>query len=81
MRLSLQTSDTQPVTKAASDSTAPAFLDADFVKQLLGSADVDPNDPMIQAALAQMNLEKKDEDGADAKRRKKDDDESTGDRK
>jgi hypothetical protein len=33
---------------------AGAFLDADFVNQLLSSVDVDQNDPLIQAALAQM---------------------------
>ena len=30
------------------------FLDAAFVSELLGSVDVDLNDPLIQAALAQL---------------------------
>ena len=52
---------------AAATSTAPAamtaaagapdsnFLDSAFVSQLLESVDVDQNDPLFQAALAQIN--------------------------
>ena len=31
------------------------FMDPAFVSQLLGSVDVDQNDPLFQAALAQLN--------------------------
>ena len=51
----------------------PSFLDAEFVRQLLGGVDVDPNDPMVQAALAQMSADREEEEGKDAKRMKKDD--------
>ena len=40
-----------PAPAPASDPAA--FIDPSFVSQLLGSMDVDPNDPLIHAALAQ----------------------------
>jgi hypothetical protein len=42
------------------------FLDDDFVNQLLGSVDVDPNDPAIVAMRAQMKP--KDETSDDSKK-------------
>jgi hypothetical protein len=85
MRLSMQTSTLPTHANSADVSTSAkeqAFLDPEFVKQLLGGADFDPNDPLIQAALAQMNIEaagsaenkKKGEDESDAKKRKSDED-------
>ena len=45
----------QPTSSAGTDSTGGgSFLDPAFVSQLLGSVDVDQNDPLIQAALAQL---------------------------
>lgn len=44
---------------APSSSSASAFEDPSFVNQLLGTADL--NDPLVQAAIAQLNA------GADAK--------------
>jgi hypothetical protein len=37
------------------DPSTAAFLDSSFVSQLLESVDVDQNDPLFQAALAQIN--------------------------
>ena len=61
-------STTAPAAAAATTSTTPAsttvaaagapdsnFLDSAFVSQLLESVDVDQNDPLFQAALAQIN--------------------------
>jgi hypothetical protein len=64
-------SATAPAAAAATTSTTPAaaataataaagasdsnFLDSAFVSQLLESVDVDQNDPLFQAALAQIN--------------------------
>jgi len=38
--------------------TANDTIDADFMNQLLGSVDADINDPLIQAALAQLQGDK-----------------------
>ena len=64
LELSMQADDTSlPLPPFASASTLPPvppasvaseFLDSAFVSELLGSVDVDLNDPLIQAALAQM---------------------------
>lgn len=43
-----------PPPAAVASSTSMPALDADFVNQLLGSVNVDPNDALIQAALAQL---------------------------
>jgi hypothetical protein len=48
-----------PATSTASQGASAAgndmaFLDPNFVNELLGSVDVDLNDPLIQAALAQL---------------------------
>lgn len=72
MRLSMETSSA-PV-ESSSGAATGGFLDAEFVKQLLGGVDVDPNDPLIQAALAQMGAAQQEDDANDAKRRKSDDD-------
>lgn len=57
--------------EAASDAKAAAFLDPSFVNNLLtGLPGVDPNDPKIQAAMAQLNKSGAKKDG-----NKKDDDE------
>ena len=58
-----------------------AFLDPAFISELLGSVDVDQNDPMVQAALVQMGIEKgekenakeTDKDSPENKKRKGDD--------
>ena len=51
------TSTTPAATTAAAAAGAPDsnFLDSEFVSQLLESVDVDQNDPLFQAALAQIN--------------------------
>jgi hypothetical protein len=56
------TSTTPAATTAAATTAAAAagapdsnFLDSAFVSQLLESVDVDQNDPLFQAALAQIN--------------------------
>jgi len=46
-------------TAAAGGSTNPEFVDQEFIHQLLGSVDVDLNDPLIQAALAQFQEQQK----------------------
>ena len=55
---------TLPATLSASNTggnilgdlgSASGFMDPAFVSQLLGSVDVDQNDPLFQAALAQLN--------------------------
>lgn len=61
-------------TQSGDANETPSFLDAEFVKQLLGGVDVDPSDPMVQAALAQLSADKQEEEGKDSKRMKKDDD-------
>lgn len=39
----------------AASSSSDMFIDPAFVSQLLGSVDVDSDDPLIRAALAQIN--------------------------
>lgn len=69
MRRALQLS----VSGATADSEpSAAFVDADFVNQLLGAAGQD--DPLIQAALAQLSETKPDEKGDDASKKRKGDD-------
>ena len=57
------------------------YLDPIFINELLGSVNVDRNDPMVQAALAQMGVDRGDKknesekDGSVNKKRKGDDDE------
>ena len=51
------TAPTNPTPAAAagtSAATGSTFLDPDFVNALLQSSDLDMNDPLIQAALAQL---------------------------
>eukprot|EP01041_Mallomonas_annulata_P003290 gene3290-6518_t len=66
MRLAMEMSmhpdsDSAPAASVTATSTSTAadgsdlFLDPAFVSQLLGSVDVDMNDPLIRAALAQIN--------------------------
>ncbi len=60
---------------AESDSK-PSFLNPEFVKQLFGENDVDLNDPVIQAALQQLEDDskgKKDDSSGGSKKRKGDD--------
>ena len=76
LRMSMET----PLGQPSEAMETPSFLDAEFVKQLLGGVDVDPNDPMVQAALAQMGADREDDEGKDAKRMKKDDEEQGGDK-
>jgi hypothetical protein len=68
-------SDTPAATATAADdsSTSSAFLDPAFVSQLLGSVDVDQNDPLIQAALAQLQGKgdaKEEDDNKESRKRK-----------
>ena len=44
-----------PAPAAPAAPAAGAYMDGDFVNQLLGSVDVDPNDPFIAAAREQLN--------------------------
>jgi hypothetical protein len=46
---------TAAATAAAAGAPDSNFLDSAFVSQLLESVDVDQNDPLFQAALAQIN--------------------------
>lgn len=85
MRLALAMSleeESNATSQSTSDNSAPAvLLDADFVSQLLGSVDVDHDDPLIQAALQQLtsggssNDEEKlnDDEKKNSKKRKEDD--------
>jgi hypothetical protein len=63
-----QSTTNAPSTSSAATSANTAesgVLDADFVNQLLGSVDADMNDPLILAALQQLNssnAEKKDDE-------------------
>ena len=52
---------------AQADASGSNFLDSAFVSQLLESVDVDQNDPLFQAALAQINQASAKEKGADEK--------------
>ena len=60
------------------------FLDSGFINELLGSVEVDRDDPMVQAALAQMGVNREDEengtqkDSTVNKKRKGDGDEKEG---
>merc|ERR1711991_497086 len=62
------------------DSLGNAFLDPAFINDLLVSVDVDGDDPMVQAALAQMGVDREDEkieddkDSSSNKKRKGDED-------
>lgn len=49
------TTATTPAATAAAGAPDSNFLDSAFVSQLLESVDVDQNDPLFQAALAQIN--------------------------
>jgi len=88
--MALELSHATGVSSAEATSAAPhsagsavpsenaAFLDPAFISQLLGSVDVDQNDPAIQAALAQMGVlpPKDDEEGKSPENKKrKDEDE------
>lgn len=58
MSLDIRPAD-QAATPPANTSNDSAFLDPEFVSQLLGSVDVDLNDPLIQAALQQLQSDSK----------------------
>lgn len=63
-----QTPTTSTAAAASADPNSSSFLDSAFVSQLLESVDVDHNDPLFQAALAQLNEgapkgDKKEEEG------------------
>ncbi len=61
-----KTSEDTSTSAAMEVDAGTALLDADLVNQLLGSVDADPNDPIIQAALQQLNSgKKKAEDSSD----------------
>jgi hypothetical protein len=49
------TTSTTPAATTAAGAPDSNFLDSAFVSQLLESVDVDQNDPLFQAALAQIN--------------------------
>ncbi len=65
MRLAMQLS-------VGAEAASTSFVDADFVNQLLGAADQD--DPLIQAALAQLSGAKPDGGGEDASKKRKEED-------
>ncbi len=73
LQLSVSDSAPAPATPApaAAATASTSFVDADFVSQLLGAADQD--DPLIQAALAQLNANQQGEEGDNSKKRKGDD--------
>ncbi len=52
MRLALEMSSTTTTSAAQSNHS---FIDSAFVSELLGAHDVNLDDPLIQAALAQLN--------------------------
>ena len=68
-----QNPSTSSTSKNEADST---FLDPAFINQLLGSVDVDQNDPLIQAALAQMGVQGKPEDASPETKKRKNEDEN-----
>lgn len=89
MRLALAMSMEEELNSAANNntltstteenSTPAVLLDTDFVSQLLGSVDVDKDDPLIQAALQQMSSGSGNNDGEE--KEKADDNNSSGSRK
>lgn len=75
LEISMQGDDTKS-TNTATAVTNNSFLDPAFINELLGSVDVDQNDPLIQAALAQMGVlpsAKSDDASPDSKKRKGED--------
>lgn len=66
LQLSVANDESSSSSAPAPSSSASAFEDPSFVNQLLGTADL--NDPLVQAAIAQLNA------GADAKNNKDKDD-------
>lgn len=77
MALQLSVANDAPSSSSASapsSSSASAFEDPSFVNQLLGTADL--NDPLVQAAIAQLNAgadTKSNNDAEKSKKRKGDD--------
>jgi len=45
------------------------FLDPAFVREMLGDVDIDPNDPLMQAALAQVTKPDEKKEEKDSKKR------------
>lgn len=70
LEMSLDIRPTDQATAPATASNDAAFLDPEFVSQLLGSVDVDLNDPLIQAALQQLQSDSKEGDGDDDKNKR-----------
>lgn len=70
--MSLDIRPTEQAAAPANASNDAAFLDPEFVSQLLGSVDVDLNDPLIQAALQQLQSDSKEgeEKGDDDKNKR-----------
>lgn len=76
MALSMESGGAMPPAAPAEETGAAGtegFLDPDFVREMLGGVDLDPNDPLIQAALAQGSMlpkpEEKKEDKEGGKKR------------
>jgi 26S proteasome regulatory subunit N10 len=69
-------SSTSEATPAGGGGGKPSFLNPEFVKQLFGENDVDLNDPVIQAALEQLEADTKaqKDDGATGGKKRKGDD-------
>ena len=61
-----------PPATAVKPSDEASFLDPSFVSQLLGSVDVDQNDPLILAALAQLGASASESSNAEANQESKD---------
>ena len=80
LRMALQMSvanDEPTVSAPSSSSSGPAFEDPSFVNQLLGAADL--SDPLVQAAIAQLNAgteaqNSKDKNDAEKSKKRKGDD-------
>ena len=71
--MSLDIRPTEQPNPAPASSSEAGLMDPEFVSQLLGSVDVDLNDPLIQAALQQLQADSKPEekDGDDSNKRAK----------
>lgn len=60
---------------ASNEAQTVGGVDADFLNSLLGSSDVDLNDPIIQAALAQLSGGNPSTEEKTNRKRKNEDDE------
>ena len=61
---------TSNITPTPAAAASEAFMDADFVNQLLGSVEVDLNDPFIVAAREQLDAAKSEQKNDDKETKK-----------